>query len=217
MDTGGTNTGGKTTGGTDDLEFAVTRRGYDPEQVRAFARSVAQQMTRLKKQNDDLMHHLDKANAEAPRQRTDVLDMWGEETNQILDAARETVARVTAKAKEDAQRILAEAERDAKLLRKQAQADHDTLISEADTHVKHVTATADAYAARTVAEADVAAEQTRADAEAFAVDQRSAAADDAERIAQLMQTLQRDLADLIERHSGAQPAADNLADAVSGH
>lgn len=104
--------------------FGSARKGFDPEEVRAFLGQVAAEMGRLR----DREQQLEQTLLEAKDQRgsgerideTTATRLLGEAAAHILQAARESAAMVKAKAEEGAAAILGEATEEAGRVREAA-------------------------------------------------------------------------------------------------
>ena len=97
--------------------FGVSRKGYDPDEVRSFLRDVAAVMTRLQQQVESLERDLAAARstAAAPAQLDEdtVTALLGEETARIVQTAREAAHQIRARAEESAAKMLRDASEDA--------------------------------------------------------------------------------------------------------
>ena len=144
--------------------FTTVRKGYEPDEVRAFLLSVASSLREAKLRYEDMERRL----AEVERRAADpkdldehaVTQLLGEETARVLETARQAAADIRSRA----ERTAAEQE--------EAIAERDRLIRES----------ADEYASGVRSSADEADRRIRADAERYAEEVRSAA--DAETTAQ---------------------------------
>ena len=93
--------------------FSTSRRGYQPDEVRAFLTSVAAEMSRIKEHERQLEAELRAAKA-ASTGRTEldeeaVTKLLGEETLRVLQTARESSSQIKIRAEENAARVLREA------------------------------------------------------------------------------------------------------------
>lgn len=144
--------------------FTTVRKGFEPDEVRAFLLSVASSMRDAKLRYDDMERRL----AEVERRAADpkdldehaVTQLLGEETARVLETARQAANDIRSRAESAA------AEREAEI------AERDRATREA----------ADEYAAGVRSAADEADRRIRADADRYAEEVRSAA--DAETTAQ---------------------------------
>src|SRR3954454_19150832 len=130
----------------DELEsrsFVFVRRGYDPDEVRAFLRAVGQDMRRL---HDEIamVRAEAKANAEP-------LDGAMADAVAVMQAARESAARIEAQAEQRALERIKRAETEAERRVERARAESDIRRHEADEQATAVLA--EATAARAAAEA----------------------------------------------------------------
>ena len=93
--------------------FGTRRKGFDPDEVRDFLRSVAKAVTALQAERDDLARRL--ADAEARPADVPELDedrltaALGEETARVLATARQAAAEIRSKAEASVARLLQEA------------------------------------------------------------------------------------------------------------
>jgi DivIVA domain-containing protein len=122
--------------------FALTRRGYDPDEVQGFLRLIAEQLSRLEAEiewqraRSDQLEHRGSAAQEATYKRlsrafmdavaradqaaTRVKIAAEEEAKVRVDAAREEAARTVIAGQEEADRILSAAQDEAAWLTEQA-------------------------------------------------------------------------------------------------
>ena len=92
--------------------FPIVRRGFDPIEVQAFARSVAAEITRLQQVNGELEKALTAAEAKAHDRLTEatVAGFLGEEAGRMLTASRQTAETAVLRAEETAARTVEEAD-----------------------------------------------------------------------------------------------------------
>lgn len=112
--------------------FAVSRRGYDTDEVRAYLRSVAGELGRLRREADELRAQL----AAKPREvasldEAEVARMLGDEAARVLTTAREAATQIRSKSEEAAAALVDEAERDAARTREHADLEAARLRQEA--------------------------------------------------------------------------------------
>jgi DivIVA domain-containing protein len=105
--------------------FSTSRRGYQPDEVRAFLTSVAAEMSRIKEHERQLEAELRAAKA-ASTGRTEldeeaVTKLLGEETLRVLQTARESSSQIKIRAEENAARVLREAHDEANRVRQEAE------------------------------------------------------------------------------------------------
>lgn len=144
--------------------FTTVRKGYEPDEVRAFLLAVASSMRDAKLRYDDMERRL----AEVERRAADpkdldehaVTQLLGEETARVLETARKAAADIRARAETTA-------------------AEQEAAIAERDRVTREA---ADEYASGVRGAADEADRRIRADAERYAEEVRSTA--DAETTAQ---------------------------------
>src|SRR3954471_822202 len=93
--------------------FESGRKGYEPQEVRAYLHEVSSFVERLQREHRDLKERAERA--EARLGLSDELDegmlleVLGEETTRVLTSAREAAAEIRAKAEAAAERIVADA------------------------------------------------------------------------------------------------------------
>lgn len=163
--------------------FGRARRGYEPDEVRAFLVALASKIRMSEQRRNDL----ERRAAELERRASDprdldgaaVTELLGEETARVLESARTAAAQIRTRAEDQA----------------------TTATTEADEHSTATRAAADQYAARLRAEADEYAAATRATAEAEVAEQRAGAEADVERMRAEAESI------LAERTAEAEDAA----------
>lgn len=102
--------------------FSTSRRGYQPDEVRAFLVAVAAEMGRLQERERQLEAELREAREiEQPTELDEeaVASLLGEETLRVLHTARESASQIKIRAEETAARILREANDEANRLRQE--------------------------------------------------------------------------------------------------
>jgi DivIVA domain-containing protein len=105
--------------------FSTSRRGYHPDEVRAFLTSVAAELGRMKERERLLEAQLLEARAVTP----DIVELddatvakaLGEETLRVLHTARESASEIKIRAEENAARTLREAAEEANRMRQDAE------------------------------------------------------------------------------------------------
>jgi DivIVA domain-containing protein len=107
--------------------FSTARRGYQPDEVRAFLVAVAAEMGRLHERERQLEAELRAAKAAVSSSSTldeaTATELLGEETIRVLQTARESASQIKIRAEENAARILREAGDEANRLRQEAEVD----------------------------------------------------------------------------------------------
>ena len=108
--------------------FGTSRKGFDPDEVRAFLRAVSAEMTRLEQQIAALQRDLaarQEAGPSAPvtLDEDTVTALLGAETARIVQTAREAAAQIKARAEEGAAKLLRDASDEAARLRNEAELD----------------------------------------------------------------------------------------------
>lgn len=90
--------------------FPTVRKGADPDAVRAFLREVADRMSQLQRDNDDLHRQLTEAqSAERAPDAAQMAHYLGDETARIVQAAREAADEIRQKAEESAAQLVRDA------------------------------------------------------------------------------------------------------------
>lgn len=107
--------------------FTMARRGFHPDEVRAFLASVAGEMRRLQERERQLDAELRSAHAAGPGpaelDEDTVAALLGEETVRVLQTARESASQIRVRAEESAARVLRDAHDEANRLRQDAEID----------------------------------------------------------------------------------------------
>ena len=141
--------------------FPIVRRGYDPEQVEAFATAASDELKRLMEENRQLKVRVEQrpapppaAPAAAEPSETSVIDHWGEETTKLLNAAKENVKNVVAQAEERAARIVVDANEKASRIVAEATARAENHERQAKARADELTADAHAIRSRMVTAAE---------------------------------------------------------------
>ena len=148
--------------------FTQARRGYEPDEVRAFLLSVASQIRDAKLRYEDMERRLVEVERRAADPKdldeTAVTQLLGEETARVLETARNAAADIRNRAEEAA------------ASREQEIAERDRLTREAaDRYSEQVRSAADEADRRLRADAERYAEETRVSAETETAAQRTAA------------------------------------------
>jgi DivIVA domain-containing protein len=161
--------------------FALVRRGFDADEVRAFLAQVAKEFRAMRQREAAVEEALREAEYRASHPRVDeetLLSAVGEETASILRSAHAAAADIRAKAEDNAARILKEAQERADAMRGQAETVLGRRTDEAEAAAAKIreTAASDTERIRT------AARQRTEEAAAEAAKIREAAAADGERI-----------------------------------
>ncbi len=213
--------------------FPTVRKGYDPDEVRAYLHELSDLVGRLQRGE---AHERERAErAETRAQLAEQLDqhrlveLLGEETARVLDAAREAGSDIRAKGEESAARMIREAqsearaqleaaERDSAARRSQILAEADGLRREAEAEVERRRAEGqdivdvmrrEAEAERELMLAD--GERARADAEATAEQIRAAARESGRRlVGEAQMVRERMLGDLARRRRTAREQLERL-------
>ncbi len=105
--------------------FSTARRGYAPDEVRAFLVSVAAELGRLQERERQLEAELREARSVDPDaaqlDEATVEKMLGEETLRVLQTARESASQIKIRAEENAARVIGDANDEANRLRQDAE------------------------------------------------------------------------------------------------
>ncbi|HKE74608.1 MAG TPA: DivIVA domain-containing protein [Acidimicrobiales bacterium] len=120
--------------------FSTARRGYDPDEVRAFLHDLADMVGRLQRAEAHERERAERAEnrAELAEQLDQhrLVELLGEETARVLDAARQAGGDIRTKAEESASRMVREAQVESRAVIDQAEADAATrrqgILAEAD-------------------------------------------------------------------------------------
>jgi DivIVA domain-containing protein len=147
--------------------FSTSRRGFNPDEVRAFLASVAAELGRLKERERQLEAELRAARAASTgRAELDdetVANMLGEETLRVLQTARESASQIKVRAEENAARVMREAhdegnrvrqdaEVEAARHRQEAQSDAEAEVAHAKQQGREMVSEARAYRERVLAD-----------------------------------------------------------------
>lgn len=149
--------------------FSTARRGYSPDEVRAFLMSVSAEMRRLQERERQLEAELRAARSAKPgRAELDdetVAALLGEETLRVLQTARESAAQIKTRAEEGAARALREAHDEANRLRQDAEVDAARRRQDAQSEAEAEVAVAKQQGREMVNEARAYRERVLADLE----------------------------------------------------
>ena len=77
--------------------FSVNRRGFDTDEVRAYLRSIADEMAQLRRERDELRAEVARPKEVAPLDAAAVATALGEEAARVLTTAREAATQIRAK------------------------------------------------------------------------------------------------------------------------
>jgi DivIVA domain-containing protein len=136
--------------------FALSRRGYDREQVDSFLADLAD---RLEQAELDREGPAPQPGSEAVRRE---LELMSKKTAELLAQAEESAERLRSEATQEASRVLARVRDEARGVKESAQESRDAALAESE----RVTREADAYAERVRTEADTDAQALRSQAAA---------------------------------------------------
>ena len=149
--------------------FSVSRRGFDPDEVRAFLAKVAAELLHLHDRHVALEAALREAEYRVAHPTLDeetLLSAVGEETSHILRSAHEAAADIKSRAEENASRILSEAHQRADVLRGEAERVLARRTEEAEAVAKGIVETARVEAGRLDDQARQQARAIRSQSEA---------------------------------------------------
>jgi len=142
------------------VEFADKRKGYDPDEVRAFLAEVAKSMEALQTRVREAEAKASEAKVAPPSPGAPSAEDVAEQARRTLVLAQRTADAAIAEAKEEAARIRAEAE-----------AASSAQLAHADAESKGATERAQAFAERALRDAQTRATQMLADADNQARDE----------------------------------------------
>jgi DivIVA domain-containing protein len=149
--------------------FITARRGFDPEEVKAFLAQVADQLRKMRQREAGLERALRDAEERAAHPTIDenmLMSAVGEETASILRSAHAAAADIRNKAEDNAARILKEGHDRATAMRDDAETVLGKRTAEAEALATRITEVARAEADRMREVARQGAEALRAQAEA---------------------------------------------------
>ncbi len=149
--------------------FSTSRRGFNPDEVRAFLASVASELGRLKERERQLEAELRAARA-ASTGRAELDDetvaaMLGEETLRVLQTARESASQIKVRAEDNAARAMREAHDEANRVRQDAEVEAARHRQEAQSDAEAEVAHAKQQGREMVSEARAYRERVLADLE----------------------------------------------------
>lgn len=149
--------------------FSTSRRGFNPDEVRAFLASVAGELGRLKERERQLEAEL-RASRAASTGRAELDDetvasMLGEETLRVLQTARESASQIKVRAEDNAARVMREAHDEANRVRQDAEVETARHRQEAQSDAEAEVAHAKQQGREMVSEARAYRERVLADLE----------------------------------------------------
>lgn len=127
-------------------DFTAARRGYDPDEVDAHLRQVADEMTRLQQ-------------AQEQESRPSLAGSAAEQVRGIIEAAETSAAEIQQRAEDEARRMTEEADTEARELRDRAELHSRRVREEADTAAREARERAQAEASSHVARVQAVADQ----------------------------------------------------------
>jgi DivIVA domain-containing protein len=116
-------------------EFATVRRGYDPQQVRAYLTSIAKQVGTLERELSQLRLEVGSAAARAPREGSAVASS-SSETGDPYDALSKRFATLIEMADQEAERILENARSESEDTLTKARSEADRIRVDAQAHAE---------------------------------------------------------------------------------
>lgn len=128
-------------------EFVTIRRGYDPDQVRAYLGQLADQIELMRVLLRDAQADAQTARRTTAQPRQDPYEQLGERVASVIREADHAAEAITGEAHRDAERVTREARADADRIRTDAQAKAEEARSRAEAAVR----TARQEADRTIA------------------------------------------------------------------
>jgi len=128
-------------------EFVTIRRGYDPDQVRAYLGQLADQIELMRVLLRDAQAEAQTARRTTAQPRQDPYQQLGERVASVIREADHVAETITSGANRDAEQVTREARTDADRIRTDAQAKAEEVRSRAETAVR----TAREEADRTIA------------------------------------------------------------------
>jgi DivIVA domain-containing protein len=128
-------------------EFVTIRRGYDPDQVRAYLVQLADQIELMRVLLRDAQAEAQTARRTTEQPRQDPYQQLGERVASVIREADHVAEAITGEAHRDAERVTREARADADRIRTDAQSKAEEARSRAETAVR----TARQEADRTIA------------------------------------------------------------------
>ena len=144
-------------------QFARTRKGFDPDQVRAFLDEVATQMEQLQ---SELRFAQEEGEAASRRAGPDPYTQLGAHVAELVRDAEEHAERIRGEANQEAERVIGEAGRQAEQAKQEAEAASNRATEEAAAHADGLRQQAEGDASRMREEAQTALERATAEAEA---------------------------------------------------
>lgn len=116
-------------------EFVAAKRGYEPEQVRAFLEQVAARMDELEQRAREAELRAEKA-ATAPPPRDDPYEQVSRRIAEAMRTADEAASRITAEARLEAETMLDEARTESDRIRVEAKQAAESALSSAEETIR---------------------------------------------------------------------------------
>jgi cell division initiation protein len=117
-------------------EFVATRRGYDPEQVRAYLEQIADQVQTMEQMLRTARMKVEAATGPIAAPKTDPYAQVASRVAEAIRVADESAQQMIAEAKQKADALLGDAKTAADRVRAEAQATADSALLQAETTVR---------------------------------------------------------------------------------
>lgn len=117
-------------------EFVATRRGYDPEQVRAYLEQIADQVQTMEQMLRTARMKVEAATGPISAPKTDPYAQVASRVAEAIRVADESAQQMIAEAKQKADALLGDAKTAADRVRAEAQATADSALLQAETTVR---------------------------------------------------------------------------------
>lgn len=122
-------------------QFSMTRKGFDPDEVRAYLRELADVVDGLRRSGAELRARAQAAETRAAKiedlDEHRLVELLGEETARILDAGRVASNDIRRKAEEAAERLISDANEEAHRIQAQARSEraakHAEMLAEVES------------------------------------------------------------------------------------
>jgi cell division initiation protein len=117
-------------------EFVATRRGYDPEQVRAYLEQIADQVQTMEQMLRTARMKVEAATGPIAAPKTDPYAQVASRVAEAIRVADESAQQMIAEAKQKADALIGDAKTAADRVRAEAQATADSALLQAETTVR---------------------------------------------------------------------------------
>jgi len=164
--------------------FSIVRRGFDREEVQAFAMTMSAELGRMQSEARRLAKALRESQDKASERITEatVAGFLGDETSKMMEVAREAADRLQEQARDRAEALTAESQAEASRILADARANAARMSNSADQYSAKTHDDVDRYAEVTRQQADEFAATTRHEVEAYALRTRQDADDHAKQV-----------------------------------